>query len=340
MKPVPKFLHSTRRVIIGVAIVIALLVLGYFLWQPGMDVRDGRHDRGCNAIWIAHGWLGADEWFVRNNKTNQLIGYREARKIGELAEKLRRHGIRDVYPHLCPADASGQVPATDREQVERFLDIFGGFRVMPWIGGPNGGGADIHDPTWRIKFVKNVRVLLLRHKRFSGIHLNIEPLPSGDRDFLLLLDELHAALPEGKILSVAAYPPPTSWHRFPDVHWDENYFREVARHCDQLAVMMYDAGQKIPKTYERLMADWTKEVLQCSEGKPVLLGVPSYEDADRDYHNPNVENVAHALRGIHAGLSGDALPANYQGIAIYSDWETSELEWQYLEEHFLRQPGR
>lgn len=86
----------------------------------------------------------------------------------------------------------------------------------------------------------------------------------------------------GRILSIAAYPPPTWWHPFPDVHWDESYFRQVASRCDQLAVMMYDAGQRIPKTYQKLMADWTVEVLNWSETRPVLLGVPTYDDAEVD----------------------------------------------------------
>jgi hypothetical protein len=168
------------------------------------------------------------------------------------------------------------------------------------------------------------------------VHLNVEPLPSGDKGFLVLLDEIRVALPPGKLLSVAAYPPPTRWHPFPDVHWEEPYFREVTRRCDQLATMMYDAGLKIPKTYQRLMADWTTEVLEWSDGKPVLLGVPTYDDAGVGYHDPRVENLKNALLGVHRGLLRSPLPKNYQGVAIYCDWETSDSEWAYFREHFLR----
>jgi hypothetical protein len=168
------------------------------------------------------------------------------------------------------------------------------------------------------------------------VQLNVEPVRSGDRDFLRLLDELRAALPPGKVLSVAAYPPPTRWHPFPDVHWEESYFKEVARRCDQMAVMMYDAGQSVPKAYQRLMADWTVEVLDWSEGKAVLLGVPTYDDAGVGYHDPRVENLPNALLGIHRGLSQRRPQANYQGVAIYCDWETSDSEWAHFREHFLR----
>jgi hypothetical protein len=103
--------------------------------------------------------------------------------------------------------------------------------------------------------------------------------------------------------------------------------------------MLYDAGQRIPKAYQQLMTDWAREVLVWSEKKPVLLGIPTYDDAGVEYHHARVENLTNALLGIHRALSGRPLPANYQGIAVYCEWETSKAEWQYLSEHFLN-PGK
>ena len=155
--------------------------------------------------------------------------------------------------------------------------------------------------------------LLEAHPRLAGVHLNVEPLPSADTAFLQFLEEAKARLGPGKALSIAAYPPPTRWHPYPEVHWEESYFRAVARRSDQLAVMMYDTGIRVPKFYQRLMIDWTREVLTWSEGKPVLLGVPSYDDAGVGYHHPHVENLENALLGIHGRLAGGPIPASYQG---------------------------
>jgi hypothetical protein len=319
-----------------VVVVAVIVVGGYFSWTPGLDIRDGRHDRGSNAIWLAHGWIGADEWFLRNNKTNELEKYRSPVAVKALAAKLRQNGIRDVFPHLCPAGPGGEIPAVSSTHTEQFLDAFEGFRVLPWIGGPNGSSVILENPRWRSNFVAHVKALLNAHPRLAGVHVNIEPLPNGTKEFLALLEELKTALPSGKLLSVAAYPPPTRWHPFPDVHWEESYFRDVARRCDQMAVMMYDAAQHIPKTYQGLMADWTGEVLEWSDGRNVLLGVPTYDDAGVGYHDPKVETLPNALLGIHRGLSRKPLPPNFQGIAIYCEWETSETEWTYFREHFLK----
>lgn len=328
-------LQPPWRTIIGGAFVLIFFFGSYAVWQPGLDVLDGRNDLGKNGIWLAHGWLGADSWFVENGKTNELEKFRDLKNIQALAELLRQHHIRDVFPHLCPSDPYGKLPEIDNVQAERFLAAFSDFRVMPWVGAPAGPSARASDAKWRASFVQSIANLFNAHPAFAGVQINIEPLTSGDKDFLILLDQIHAALPKGKLLSVAAYPPPTRWQPTLEVHWDEKYFREVARRCDQMAVMMYDTGLRVPKIYEHLMADWTTETLRWSGSTPVLLGVPTYSDADVEYHNPKVENLRTALMGIHKGLG--SLPAsNYQGVALYCEWETDENEWIYFQSHFMK----
>jgi hypothetical protein len=323
-----------RTIIPGCGFLLAVW-LAYWLWSPGLDVRDGRHDRRKNGIWLSHGWLGADKWFIENGKSNELQNFRNPDSIRLLAEKLRRNHITDVFPHLCPAEPNGSLPMVGAAQVERFLDAFDGFRVMPWVGGPNGVNVRLGVPKWRAAFAANVQELVTAHPRLAGVQINVEPLPNGDTNFLTLLEELRRALPPGKLLSVAAYPPATRWHPYTDVHWDEAYFREVAKRSDQMAVMMYDVGQHMPKFYQHLMVNWTQETLAWSEGKPVLLGVPTYNNAGVDYHDPKVENLTNALLGIHRGLSRTEPSANYQGVAIYCDWETSPADWSYFQDHFL-----
>ncbi len=285
------------------------------VWTPGLDVTDGGHDRGRNGIWVQHGWLGADEWFQRNRRPERIAAFRDPKSIEELATLLKHQHVTDVFPHVSPADAYGRLPPVDDRQTERFLDAFDGFRVVPWIGGVRGKTLRLSDAAWRRTFVRSAVDLLSNHPRLAGIHINIEPCPSGNTEFLQLLDELRRALPTGKLLSVAAYPPPTIWQPFLDVHWEESYFREVARRAHQLAVMMSDTGVPVGKLYQQLLKSWTREILDWSAGTPVLLGVPTYDDAGVGYHLPSVENLPNALLGIHAGLSRyRTLPDHYQSL--------------------------
>jgi len=271
----------------------------------------------------------------KKQKQDQLPSYRSPEALRALATQCAENHLTDLFPHLCPCDVNGNLPAVDDAQVERFLDALPGCRVLPWIGGPSDMRARYAEADWRATFCASIRKLLDAHPRLAGIHLNIEPLPSGDAAFLTLLEEIRRAVPSGKLISIAAYPPPTRWHPFPSVHWDEAYFRAVALRSDQLAVMMYDTALTHPKLYRKLMSDWTVEILAWSEGKSVLLGLAAYDDASSGYHHPDTENLLQGLLGLHAGLERSATPAHYQGAALYCHWEMDAAEWTIWREHFL-----
>lgn len=305
----------------ALAIVFALI---YFFWSPGAEVRDGRNDLNTNGIWMQHGWLGDDAWFKHNGKDPKR--FRDKAILQKTAEDLKKAHIKDVFPHLCPASKSGSLPGADESQVERFLDAFDGFRVMPLVGGVASSDVFLHDIRWRRSFASSCAELLERHPRLAGIHVNIEPLRSGNRDFLQLLQEIRQQIPKDKLLSVAAYPPPSLWQQNADVHWDEAYSRMVASAVDQSVVMLYDTSLHSPGLYEQQVKDWTTNVLDWYNPKEVLLGVPAYDDPGVGYHDPATENLHHALRGINAALNANK-PSSYQGICVYSDWQMTPAKW-------------
>jgi hypothetical protein len=153
----------------------------------------------------------------------------------------------------------------------------------------------------------------------------------------MLLDELRRAIPQGKIISVAAYPPPMGSRLLSKVHWNRFYYAEVARRSDQMVPMMYDTSLRSPRLYRKLMSDWAVKVLDWSGKTQVLLGIPAYDDPGVGYHNAETENLPNALAGIDAGLeSYRVLPENYAGVAIYCEWEMDRSEWLYLRTKFLK----
>jgi len=329
-----RLLKSPWRTIIPAFLLLLILLFGYVIWQPGIIITDGRHDRRMNAIWLQHGWLGDDQWFTNNQKSPTL--FRDQQRIDKLAYLLALHHIKFVYPHMCPCQTSGRLPAVDEQQTNLFCLEMSAFEILPWVGGVLDEHVFLESPSWRTNFTQSCRNLLETYPEFTGVHINIEPLPSGNQAFIQLLKDLKTQLPNGKLLSVAAYPPPTYWQPDKKVHWEKNYFMQVASHVDQVTVMMYDTGLKYSKVYRSLMASWTQEILDWSGETDILLGIPTYTDDDVGYHDPQVENIENALCGINAGLSDfKQLPQNYQGIAIYCEWETEPAEWQYYQTYFL-----
>jgi len=107
-------------------------------------------------------------------------------------------------------------------------------RVMPWVGGVLHVHAFPELPKWRTRFITSITELLKTYPAFSGIHINIEPMPSGNKAYIELLRELDKALPPGKILSIAAYPPPTLYQITRKVHWEKKYYETVSQEVDQI----------------------------------------------------------------------------------------------------------
>ncbi|MEM7013459.1 MAG: glycoside hydrolase family 18 protein, partial [Verrucomicrobiota bacterium] len=297
---------------------------------------DGRSDLGSNGIWIQHGWLGDDGWFKTHGRDKTK--FRSAERINALVQQLQAHNFRYVFPHLAPALLNGQLMEADEAQTELFLDhcAAADIEVIPWIGGVFGFHCQLEDPEWRATFANSIAQLLDKHPRLAGVQLNVEPLPSGNANFLKLLDEIREVMPKDKKLSIAAYPPPTIHQRSLEVHWNEAYYQEVASRADQLAVMMYDTGVAWEKLYVQLMANWTEQLLEWTPTDcEILLGLPAYADEGVEYHSPLVENLESGLAGVHAGLARfEELPPNYRGVAIYSEWEMDTGEWDLLRTRF------
>jgi len=320
---IAKIAKSLLRIVIALAVILGIPALCYLFWQPGSDAPLPQYR--SNAIWIGHGWLGDDSWMQRNQR--RKVDFRSPEKISALLKKLSENRISIVYPHLCPAQYHGKIAPYDSAQVERFLDLAEKYhiKVIPWIGGVLDESARISDADWRKNFVDSTVELLRKHPRLSGVQINIEPMPDWNIDFLRLIDALRPQM-QGKILSVAAYPPPTRWHPFPNVHWRTPFINRIARHCDQLAVMMYDTAIPLEKFYTDLMTRWTIVLTGTMHltGCELILGIPSYEDAGVGYHHPRVENITSALRGI----SDSGRTEKIGGIAIYCEWEMDDAKWE------------
>jgi hypothetical protein len=314
------------------ALFLSLPVLLYTLWTPGAASAPGGFAHARNGLWLAHGWMGDDSWFTRHRRPRDDYDTETAR--ARLRQTCADNQIAYVFPHLCPATPRGELPAHDSARIEALIATLPDTKILPWVGGVYGEHCPIASPAWRTRFVEACADLIARHPRLAGLHLNIEPLPDGDPDYLLLLEELKHAIGPEKILSIAAYPPPTRWHPHPEVHWSVAYYREVDRRCDQLVPMMYDTSLRFEKIYTWLISRWTTELADWTRHSELLLGLPAYEDDAVEYHKPRVENLRNALRGVNASLT-DLGPHRQRiaGLAIYADWTTTESEWADFRAH-------
>jgi hypothetical protein len=292
--------------------------------QAGGDgaSKAGEFDRGDNAIWLRRHWMHEGP---------------DPAEIAALVDSLRARGIRRIYPFLGPMDRDGWPGWRSNARLVRYVPERAGaflaeikriapeIRVIPWTGGNLGADVHLEDEAQRRAFAAHARRLVALGA--DGVQLNVEPLPSRTPGFRKLLREVKAAIGD-RTLSIAAYPPPTPLHPFPDVHWELPFLHDVCMDADELAVMAYDTGVRSAPVFTQLVSTWTRELVAAlpAGGCEWLMGVPTYDD-DTGYHRPDVETIERSLDGIVSGLRAAGRPEHFRGVAIYASFTTDEAKW-------------
>jgi len=292
-----------------------------------------RVDRTRNAAWLEHRWFQAGV---------------TPTDLEALAKRLAQNKIHYLYPHLTPTDPAGHLPQHSDDAVRKFTtkmrhDI-PGIQILPWVGGvqkgykqTSPGTLDFNSPAMRDAFAADCSAFIEKY-HLDGIHLNIEPVESGDARFVEWVGAIKKRIGDHKVLSVAAAKPSLfeGFNVAPLRAWDLDYFVSVGRHCDQLVIMNYDTSFNTQLQYSlftedklsRLLARFAQEKLACK----ILIGIPTYDPAAR--HDVKAENIPGALQGMRAALSHSP-QQNFEGAAIYADWTTSDAEWQQFRDGWL-----
>lgn len=287
-------------------------------------------ERSSNAVWLEHRWF-------QDGVSDE--------EIASLCKILNDYSIRYVYPHLTPLNEDGRLPSFSLEAARRFKKIVNRdspqVEILPWVGGVRFGFRQTRAGTVRLDSDSYIQafasecVFLVDQLGLDGIHLNLEPVDSGNRRFLEWLEYLKSRIGKDKTLSVAVNKPSFIDGLDPGAlrSWDIPYFVEVGSYCDQIVVMNYDTGISDPVLYSLFTREKLASILRGFSEKGlscrVFLGIPTYEDAPR--HESKAENVTSAVQGILAMLSNADIPAtNFSGVAIYGYWTTSTEEWKDL----------
>ncbi|MFD8151954.1 hypothetical protein ACFV28_14540 [Streptomyces sp. NPDC059720] len=334
-----RLLRRARR--IALALVLSLLVpvlaAETALWVNHTgDLAPGTRTRDRDALWLGHAWVD---------------GRKKDADVRALAGRLRGTGIRDLYVHTGPLEHDGTLPKSGHPRARWFVDAvheeMPGVRVQAFLGDvlatESPDGMRLDEPATRAAVVASARQVL--DAGYEGVHLDLEPLHSGDRDYLALLDALRGETrPRGARLSVAAHqidPLPgfhTAWGGVTGhpKWWSQRFFGQVARRVDQIAVMSYDTMQPLESTYSGYVAQQTSLALEVTPpSTDLLMGLPFFHE-NRFGHWNHAETVPAAVRGVRLGLSRtDADRARF-GVALYIDFAATEADWRAYEEDWLR----
>ncbi|MBT2506178.1 hypothetical protein J7I98_09755 [Streptomyces sp. ISL-98] len=291
------------------------------------DYEDGTRTRGRDAVWLGHAWVD---------------GRKKDADVADFAARIKGTGIKDLYVHAGPLEHDGTLPKSAYPRARRLVAAvhreMPGIRVQAWLGdklvteGPDG--MRLADADTRAAVVRSTRQIL--DAGFEGAHFDLEPLLSGDRHYLSLLDDLRDLTNERKVpLSVAAHQidPLPAAHAVNravsgrEKWWSQAFFAEVARRVDQIAVMSYDTWMPLESLYGGYVAQQTALALEVTpEGTDLLMGLPFFHEDDIGHHE-NAETVAAAIRGTRLGLGRTDRDRERFGVALYVDFAAEEGDW-------------
>ncbi|ASN28631.1 hypothetical protein LK07_22865 [Streptomyces pluripotens] len=300
------------------------------------DPAPGTRTRHRDAIWLGHAW-------VDGRKTDK--------DLHDLAVRLRGTGIRDLYVHSGPLEHDGTLPDSAYPRARWLISAvhreLPGVRVQAWLGDKlateSPDGLHLERPATRAAIVASTRRVL--GVGFEGAHFDLEPLHSGDEDYLGLLDDLRTLThAHHAVLSVAAHQidPLPAFHSFWGAAtghpkwWSQSYFGQVARRVDQIAVMSYDTMQPLQSLYGGYVAEQTSLALEVTpDTTDLLMGLPFYHE-NRFGHWAHAETVPAAVRGVRLGLSRTDAARTRFGVALYVDFAATEADWRAYRDAWAR----
>jgi hypothetical protein len=314
--------------------VVFLIVLGYYYVSYHTDLALPYRSQRQNALWARHQWVG-------NQHTQQ--------EYNQFAAHLKRHAITDVFVHVGPLNASGQIERQKypfaAQLLQQVKKVYPELHLQAWIGqveAKAGGLLDLSHPEIRANIVQTAQTFL--DLGFDGIHYDIEPIYSGDPDFLDLLRQTKAvANKQQKILSIASDELEPFWgaSKLAQIFkkragfWTTQYYIQVATRIDQIAVMMYDTALPTDWLYGSFVKRVTKRLLQIlPPNLTIFMGVPTYEETRWSFH-PEAENIHSGIRGIQKGLASfKKSRLQHFGLAIYAEWTTDQGEWDVYQQEW------
>jgi hypothetical protein len=324
--PTPRRRRWPRRVAYSVIAVVGVVMLAIGATWVTLSVQGSgepsaaAHGTGHDGEWLGHAWVD---------------GRKTQADVDAYAAKLRTTGIRDLLVHAGPFSNDGTLDRGLRPKAAWAVDAWHaalpGVRVQAWLGA-NPNELDLGSSITRANMLTAIGQVL--DDGFDGIHFDLEPVDSGDRDYVALLASAHdITRPRGAILSVAASnlaPSPVAGGLalLPNRAgvWSPGYLSKLAGEVDQVAVMAYDTWTWTPSMYAGMVRSMTSWALEAVPARvELLIGVPAYQE-DNMRHRVNAETMANALRGVRLAL-GDHPTDRTFGVAVYVDFTATPEDW-------------
>lgn len=274
-----------------------------------------------NRTWLTAAWTQEDK---------------SAEEVKELVRLLDGHRITAVYVqtnrwHGETGDYI-ELPYT-QNFVQRFRNQSDTIGLYAWLIMDNDQLIDEESTPQVLAFAERAVTEL----GFTGIHIQVRSVPDGSEAFITLLRDLRSTIGPSKRLSISV--PPDRIPADPDIPqgispaneltWTQEYKRRVVLNANEITLMAHASGLTSEMEYERWLgyqvqtyADLLNEL--ALDDVVYIVALPTY--AAEFAHDPLVENVNTALRGIDEGTQrSPQVEKRLSGTGIYP-WDEAGAE--------------
>jgi len=333
MRPWARRAIVTASALLNACVVLFAVTAFTLYGEDSGPVSARAHTMGDDALWMGHAWVDGAS----------IDGHDAPAALATLVARLKLSGIRYLFVHAGPLSSDGSLnPALDPEA--RWLTA-AVHKALPrvvveaWLGDIVGGrGLNLEDAATRDRITQSVRQVL--GYGFDGVHLDLEPVATGDRGYLALLAQVHLVTrQDGKLLSVAVPPveladglhtvTPGNW-------WTSTYMRAVADQVNQVAIMTYDISVAPSSgAYSGYVhRETTVALAAVPPDVTLLIGVPAYQTTGF-WPVSGSETVTSGIRGVRLAISPDP-PDRPLGVALYADFTITAADWASYQRNWVR----
>lgn len=336
-------LHAPRhRLIIGaaVAVIVVSLVAGSLAFRSPVPMPLN------HAIWLDRSWT---------------FGELESDRLHALTDRLIENQIGTAYVYVSSLGSDNRWSGGPRGQggfmdsrsvVADFVRAFKSqderLRVFGWIeiwtdpenvNNARLANTDLH------RNIADFSRLMVSQLGFDGVLLDVKPLFSDNDDVIRLIGRVQSAVglhipvavavtgdltpPELRAQDIGSVAPGTMWSR--------SFKKKVMAAADEVVLLMYQSYRQKPLDYLNWVAYHVETYIKEMEDETdVLVSIPDYSGSS-SAHNPSIETMSRALDGVSRGLrrlDEDKRPL-LTGIAIYSDEQLSQSDWDVFRESWL-----
>lgn len=327
IEPRPRWMKWAGWALAG---LLAIVVLAIALRQFVLPSLEDEENPANNRTWLEFAW------------TLTPVNEDAVRSLGE---RLESNGIDMIYLEASAWRSDGTL--LEGEFVGPFVEslraAYPAVKVLLWL---RMSVEQIADP------VQQSAVIALADKavhdwQFDGVQLNGRSVRNGNEAFVLLLRDLRAAIGDDAILSVTVPPDriptdpdvPIGPSVDPELTWDVNYKQRVALLLiDEVVLMAHASGLEDTTLYEQWVAyqvtSYASALAELDQPADIIVALPTYDAAPE--HDPEVESIRPAIRGVKAGIARSTEAQRLvKGVGLFEYKTTDSLEWALFGENWL-----